>query len=447
MKRQRIKLFLILLLAVAAIAIDLPRIPVHINLGRLKYNGYIDHVNINWDIGGTKIQKNFNTVLGLDLSGGSELVLQANMAKIAAGDRDQALESARTVIENRVNLYGVSEPNIYTEVSGGVYKIVVDLAGVKDINQAKQLIGQTAELNFYTLKPGVTSPQSDSDFVDTGITGSDLTGATIVYEQGSATPSIQLLFKSEGLKKFSNAAVKNVGKSIYILLDGQVISNPTVSQDLASGVTNNPVITGSFTTDQAKTIVTQLDAGALPVPVSIIEESTVSASLGQASIVASLAAGIIGICIVLLFIIWNYKILGIFADVALMIYALVTFAIFKTVPITLTLAGIAGFILSVGIAVDANILIFERTKEELRKGKTQKQAIELGFKRAWPSIRDSNVSSLITTVILYSLGTSTIKGFALTLALGVLVSLFTAVFVSRTFITVFGRFAYLKSSV
>ncbi len=432
MKPNRILLLIITLLAILALAIDIPTFPVNINVGKFHYNGKIGHLNINLNLGGAKIQKNFNTVLGLDLKGGSEIVLQADMSKIAPSDRAQALDSARSVIENRINLYGISEPTIYTEVTGNIYKIIVDLAGVKDLNQAKSLIGQTAKLEFYTLRPGLSSPTTASDLISAGITGADLTGATITYQQNSTTPSIQLLFKSEGLTKFSNIAKANVNRPVYIVLDGQVISNPVINSDLAGGVVSNPVIEGNFTLDQAKQIVTQLDAGALPVPVSIIQESTVSATLGESSVKASLIAGLIGILIVLLFMLWNYRILGIFADLALLIYALIAFAVFKTIPITLTLAGIAGFILSIGMAVDANILIFERTKEELRKGKNIRPAIDLGFKRAWPSIRDSNISSLITTAILYAFGTSVIRGFALTLAIGVLVSMFTAVVVTRT---------------
>lgn len=434
MKKGRIFLYLIIFFIPILIGLDIPKVPVNINIWKIKYVGTIGDPEINWKVAGTSIlSKNINTSLGLDLKGGSELILQADMSKISSDQRNQALESVKNVIENRVNRYGIAEPTIYTEITGGNYRVIVDLAGVKDINQAKTLLGETADLELFTVKPDATTLTSDS-LIPAGISGADLKGAQITYQSNSISPSIQLQFTDKGLKKFSDLAKANVGRPVVVMLDGQVISAPVINQDLANGVVSDPVIEGTFTLDQAQTLVTQLDAGALPVPVSIVQESTVAASLGTDSIKASLIAGIVGIIIVFLFMIWNYGVLGVFADLALILYTLITYSIFRLIPVTLTLAGIAGFILSIGMAVDANILIFERAKEELRKGNNFNKAIELGFNRAWPSIRDSNVSSLITTTILFMFGTSIIKGFALTLAIGVLVSLFTAVIITRTFL-------------
>lgn len=440
MKKQRWILLAIGILFIAALIIDLPKIPVDVHIGSLHIQRVLEHPTIDLAVAGTNITKSFDPSLGLDLQGGSQLVLKADMSKISPSNRDQALESARDVIEKRVNLYGVSEPNIYTQIVGNEYRIVVQLAGVKDINQAKNLIGKTAKLEFLSPLPSaLTSPYPTiQDFnPNTNLTGADLSGATVVYQNNSATPSIQLNFKPEGLTKFSDMAKADVNKPIAIVLDGQILSDPIVQSSLAQGTVSDPVITGSFTVDAAKELVTQLDAGALPVPVNIIEEQTVGATLGAQSVKVSIIAGCVGILMVLAFMLFIYKRLGLVADFALLLYALLVFAIFVTIPVTLTLAGLAGFILSIGMAVDANILIFERTKEELRKGKSMNIALKLGFARAWTSIRDSNVSTLITTVILYIFGTSIIQGFAITLAIGVIVSMFTAVFITQNILDIF----------
>ncbi len=433
MIKKRFPLILIFLLFIFLVMLDLPTIPIHINIGKLKINRNISHISVNSNIAGTAVNIPLKTVLGLDLKGGTEIVLQADMSKISQSDRQNVLLGAQKIIENRINLYGVAEPNVYTEVTGNIYKIVVDIAGVTNLYNAEQVLGQTASMSFDVLSPTFKgSTPTMNDLVSTGLTGSDITGAQVIYTQSSASPGVQLLFSSQGLTKFSQIAKENVNKPVYILLDNQVISSPVISQSLAGGVVNNPYIQGNFTVSQAKDLVTQLDAGALPVPISIIQVNNVSASLGATSLKQSLIAGIVGIFIVFIFMIYFYRIFGFFADLALIIYTLLVFSIFKIIPVTLTLAGIAGFILSIGMAVDANILIFERLKEELRQGKEIKSAIENGFNRAWPSIRDSNISSLITTAILYSFGTSEIKGFALTLGIGVIVSMFTAVVITRT---------------
>lgn len=444
MRKTKKFLILIILLFIISIAIDLPRIKLDLKPIGINFDNYINHIYINLNPIGINYTNSLNPSLGLDLKGGSELVLLADTSKIPVSQVSNALSAARNIINQRVNLYGVSNAQVYTEKYGNQNRIVVDLAGVKNLNQAKKLVGETAKLEFLHLNPkynlqAITTSTIPLKYFDpsTNLTGADLQSASIVYPQGSTSPNIQLNFKSEGLAKFSQLAKQNVGKPIGIILDGKVVENPVINSNLANGVTSSPVITGNFSLTQAQTLVDQLNAGALPIPVKLIEENTIGATLGSQSINASIIAGAIGILIILLFMIWNYRVLGIIADIALILYALMTFAIFKIIPITLTLEGIAGFILSIGMAVDANILIFERMKEESIEGRSRKSILELGFARAWNSIRDSNVSTLITTLVLYILGTSQIRGFAITLAIGVLVSLFTAVTVTRNLLEIF----------
>ena len=443
-KKVKRNFLLILLLFLIVVFIDIPQISINLKPIGINYQTTINHPGININFLGINYQNSLNPSLGLDLKGGSQLVLLANTSKIPKTDISQAMSAARNVISQRVNLYGVANAQVYTEKYGNTNRIVVDLAGVKNLSEAKKLVGQTAKLEFLTLKSSVvpssittaTIPLNDFN-QKTNLTGADLANATITYQQGNPNPAIQLNFKSEGLKKFSAIAKANIGKPVGIVLDNKVVENPIINSSLANGVVSSPIITGNFSYNNAKTLVDQLNAGELPVPVKLIEENTIGATLGTSSINASLIAGFIGILIILGFMIWNYKTLGLIADFALIIYALLAFAIFKLIPITLTLEGIAGFILSIGMAVDANILIFERMKEEKKEGRSRKSTMTLGFKRAWNSIRDSNVSTLITTLVLYILGSSQIRGFAITLAIGVMVSLLTAITITKQLLYVF----------
>ena len=393
---------------------------------------------LNWEIG--SLAGNFPLKLGLDLQGGTQLVLQTKMDEIASENRDNALESAKEVIERRVNLFGVSESVVQTSKIGDQRRILIDLPGVKDSSEAANLVGKTAQLEFRELQASPSAEGSASAFMDvaTGLTGADLKKAQVVFSQGQGANAggvqVQIEFNPEGAKKFAEITKRNIGKPLAIFLDNQYVSSPTVQQEIIGG---SAVISGDFTTEQAKALSIQLNAGALPVPIEIIEQRIIGPSLGAESVRASIVAGVIGLVTVMLYMTFYYGIWGIFANIALVIYTLFVIAIFSTglfliPPITLTLPGIAGFILSIGMAVDANILIFERMKEEIRWGKSRRQALEAGFDRAWSSIRDSNISSLITAGILYSIGTGLIKGFAITLAIGVLVSMFTAIFVTRT---------------
>jgi len=604
--------------------------------------------------------KNVPFRLGLDLQGGSHLVYEADLSKVPFGDKSSSVEGVRDVIEKRVNAFGVSEPVVQINKSGDSYRIIVELAGIKDVNQAIDMIGKTPLLEFkeqntdaareltaeeqksindynnnakikadnllkeassgkdfatlakensednygkdaggdvgfladdsafghlyvaveklvvgqvsnklieqpngyYIAKltekkedgvkehaghilicwkgaerctqeitkeealkkiqdlktkvtiqnfaemakanstePGAIESGGDigwfrkgqmveqfenvvfpmkvgtiSDVVETpfgyhlvykmdekpnveykvsemfikkktktdilpnqdpwkftGLSGKQLTGSTVQFDQNSQ-PEVSLKFNEEGKKLFGEITARNVGKPVAIFLDGEAISTPRVNEAITDG---SAVISGKFDVTEAKLLSQRLNAGALPVPINLISQETVGASLGNESLQRSLFAGLMGFILVIIFMVLYYRLPGIFAALALLIYGTLVLFIFKTIPVTLTLAGIAGFILSVGMAVDANVLIFERLKEELRIGKPMSTAISEAFKRAWPSIRDSNTSTIITCVILFWFGSSVIKGFAFTLTIGVLVSMFSAIVITRLFIRLF----------
>ncbi|MBI2022325.1 protein translocase subunit SecD [Candidatus Daviesbacteria bacterium] len=446
--KPRFVLWLIVILSLFALYFDLPKLPFNLIVPQIKFS------NFKFPPGKTDLSDltgNFPLKLGLDLQGGTQLVLEAQMDKINADQRDDALDSSREVIERRVNLFGVSEAVVQTSKVGNQRRILVDLPGVKDASEAASLVGKTAQLDFREQPPKFSDEATQSallqifEYTRTGLTGADLKKSSVVFNQaqGGTGAQVSIEFTSEGAKKFQEITKRNVGKPLAIFLDDQPISlnPPIVQQEIIGG---NAVITGNFTTEEAKNLSIQLNAGALPVPIKILEQRSVGASLGQESVERSILAGVIGLLTVIVFMVAYYGWWGLIADAALLIYSLFVLAIFKTglfliPPVTLTLAGVAGFILSIGMAVDANILIFERMKEEKRWGKSAFQALESGFNRAWSSIRDSNVSSLITASILYFMGTGLVRGFALTLAIGVIVSMFTAIVVTKTFLRLMTR--------
>jgi len=488
--------------------------------------------------------------LGLDLLGGTHLIYNADVSNIDSAERADSLAGVRDVIERRVNALGVSEPVIQTNQVGDNWRVIIELAGVQDVNQAIKIIGETpllefkqenpaaqqltgeqqAELDrlnqevktsaesvlartlagedfavlaqeysedlgsaengglyqgikkgdfvpeyeeviFNQLSPGQIYPQLvetqfgyhiiakeaergdgdnreidtrhilfafktpadlgvviESEWETTALTGQYLKKARVEIDQTSGVPQVALEFNDEGAKLFAEITSDNVGKLVAIFLDGMPISIPRVNEPILNG---QAAISGSFSLQEAKVLAQRLNAGALPVPISLISQTTVGATLGNESVQKSLVAGAWGMILVAIFMILYYRLPGVLSVVALLIYATVALAIFKLIPVTLTLAGFAGFVLSVGMAVDANVLIFERMKEELRAGRDLTKAVEEGFHRAWSSIRDSNISSLITCAILFWFGSSIIKGFAVTLAIGIIVSMFSAVTISR----------------
>ncbi len=507
-----------------------------------------------------KLTKELKVHFGLDLQGGAHLVYEADVAKIPASDRVSALEGTRDVIERRVNAFGVSEPVVQTNTAGESNRVIVELPGVTNVNDAISRIGKTPLLEFreekapeplteeqkkqieatnatalkkaqevqtevnagkdfasladqYSEDPGNTGGDGakkggdlgfqdlsvyvaefkdavekltdgemtkepvqtpfgfhiirreesrearntnespiqevrvrhilfptlsesdltggDQEFANTGLSGQHLKRAEVTFDQTTGAPEVSLTFNEDGKKLFGEITKRNVGKPVAIYLDEVLISSPVVQQEITTG---SAVINGSFSLQEAKALAANLNAGALPVPIRLVSQQTIEASLGQSAVEKSFVAGILGLLLVAFFMIAYYRFPGILAVCALAIYTLVVLAIFKLWPVTLTLAGVAGFILSIGMAVDANVLIFERTKEELRLGKPLAVAIEQGFSRAWLSIRDSNASSIITCVILAWFGTSLVKGFAITLAIGIFISMFSAITVTRTFL-------------
>lgn len=376
--------------------------------------------------------------LGLDLQGGTHLVYRADVSNLKSNvDVGEAMTGLRDVIERRVNFFGVAEPVVQTERVGGENRLIVELAGVFDIKQAIQMIGETPYLEFRELKRGsdgqplATSTATMLDFETTELTGKYLKNASLGFGQQIGTPEIFLEFNDEGAKLFETLTEKNVGYPLAAFLDGVPISAPLVREKISGGKAQ---ITGQFTLDEAKQLVRRFNAGALPVPITLLSQQSVEASLGKESLLKSLWAGIYGTLAIMIFMILWYRLPGVIAVLALGVYASLTLLLFKMIPVTLSSAGIAGFVLSIGMAVDANILIFERMKEELRAGRSLGVAMDEGFRRAWASIRDSNVSSLITSAILYWFGTSLVRGFALTLGLGIFVSMFSAITATRYFL-------------
>ncbi|MEW6407472.1 MAG: protein translocase subunit SecD [Patescibacteria group bacterium] len=418
------------------------------------------------DIHFKKIDRELKLRLGLDLQGGSQLLYEADLSKVAPENFEEAMAGIRDVIERRVNALGVTEPVVQTNKTEGKWRVQIELAGVFDINKAISMIGQTPSLDFreqsgenpqeILSKKDITIEEKDgkvivknkegrellSDelsklaqqenflgFKLTKLSGQHLTSAQMQFNQQTNLPIVSLQFNDEGKKLFAEITERNVGKPLAIFLDGQMISQPVVREAIRDG---QAVISGNFTMEEAKQLAMRLNAGALPVPIYLVSQTNIGASLGKDSVQKSFIAGVLGLILVALFMIIYYRLPGLLSVFALMIYAAIVLALFKLIPVTMTLAGVAGFIVSIGMAVDANVLIFERTKEMLRLGKTLETSVEEGFKHAWNSIRDSNVSSLITCFILAWFGTSIIKGFAITLAIGVLVSMFSAITITRT---------------
>jgi preprotein translocase subunit SecD len=496
----------------------------------------------------------FKINMGLDLQGGVHLVYQADMSNIESGQESEALNGIQDVIEKRVNAYGVAEPLIQTSKTGDDYRLIVELAGIKDIEEAKKTIKETpllefkeegepvqlteeqikeieaenekvkqkaqellekalagedfsqlakdnsedgsaqeggdlgffgrgvmvpvfeeaifsenlgdgeiypelvkSEFGYHVVKKieqrgegenleihaahillKTTDPQQlqqlmQPEFKDTGLTGQQLESAQVVFNGQTNLPEVSLKFNDEGKELFKNVTEKNVGKQVAIFLDGSIISAPVVQDVIRNG---EAVINGKFTTQEARELAQRLNAGALPVPITLVSQQSVEATLGKASLEKSLKAGVIGLAMVAIFMLLYYRLAGLVAVLALLIYTALIIMILKIssltpLSITLTLSGIAGFILSIGMAVDANILIFERMKEELNGGRDLKSAIEHGFRRAWPSIKDSNFSTILTALVLTLIGAGFVKGFALTLILGILLSMFTAIVITR----------------
>jgi preprotein translocase subunit SecD len=388
--------------------------------------------------------------LGLDLSGGTHLEYDADTSKLSSGQVADSLTALQAVIERRINAFGVGEPVVQTEQGGalgtGGYRLIVELPGVTDVNQAIAMIGQTPTLEFKLVKPGMEASTTDAAgnvnpnaFIDTGLTGTYLQNAQLQFGNGqnsiASSPTVLINFNSAGTTLFSQITDANVGHELGIFLDGKLIEAPVINEKIDNG---SAVISGNFTAASAKELVSNLNLGALPVPITLASTESIGPTLGDQALHAGVSAGVIGFIILALFMIFWYRLPGVVAVVSLIIYVVLMLALFKLIPVVLTAAGLAGFILSLGLAVDANILIAERMKEELADGNTTDAAIRTGFSRAWLAIRDSNIAHLIASVILFWIGTSIIKGFALVFGLGVIVSMLSAITISRTFLLALG---------
>lgn len=434
MLKTRITAFLILLIG--------------IGLGYFVYQSELKNMNLAPETKATGVAK-FPFKLGLDLSGGTHLVYKADVSLVDSSEINNSMEALRDVIERRINVFGVSEPIVQVQNGGfsnaGEERLIVDLPGVTDVSQAIEMIGQTPTLDFRTENPnfdptkqeatldekGNIKLQAQEPYIQTELTGRYLDKAILEFDPNTNEPMVSLQFDAEGSLLFEKITKENIGKSVAIYLDGQPISVPTVNEAISGGKAQ---ISGNFTPTEAKTLVGRLNSGALPVPISLISTQTIGPSLGAEATTAGVKAAIIGFLAIAIFLMIWYRLPGFIATIALSMYVVVMLSIFKLLPVTLTAAGIAGFIISIGIAVDANVLIFERIKEELRKGEGISDSIRHGFGRAWFSVRDSNISSMITAVILFWFGTPMIQGFALVFLIGVLVSMISAITITRLFL-------------
>ncbi len=435
MKKQSLarSLFLIFFLTIAATFIALPDQIAQYRKPKIDFYFWGKH-----------IYKDYQLRQGLDIQGGMQVILGTEMSEIPEEDRATALEATREIIAKRVDLYGISEASIQTAKANGQNRLIIELPGVSDPAQALELLGKTAQLEFKLQKQlseaemieATMSPQLLlNSFVSTGLTGKQLKRAQAQLDPQTAKPIIALEMNEAGRELFAQITKDHVQEVLAIFIDEVPIMTPVIATPILDG---KAVINGEFSIEEAKKLAIQLNAGALPVNVKVLEQKTIGASLGDESIAKSVRAGLIGLALVLLFMILYYGWLGLVASVSLLIYAVLTIALYKILGVVLTLPGIAGLILTIGMAVDSNILIFERMKEELRAQQPYARAMELGFGRAWDSIKDANLASIFTALVLINplnfsfLNTSgMVKGFGITFLIGTLLSLFTGVVVSR----------------
>jgi len=384
-------------------------------------------------------ESNYPFKLGLDLAGGSHLVYEADVAGVDSEEVPELMNVLKDVIERRVNIFGVSEPIVQVETSSVVsgadsHRLVVELPGVTDVKDAVAEIGRTPLLEFKLVE--VT--EEEALFIDTGLTGRYLERAVLQFGQGnqgglSNEPVVSITFTAEGADLFETITASHIGEPLAIFLDGEVMSSPIINEAISGG---SAVISGNFTPTEARDLVQNLNFGALPLPIALVSTQTIDASLGANLLSEGVTAGVIGVALVLAFMLLWYRLPGLIAGVALLSYGALMLALFKVVPVTLTAAGLAGFILSIGMAVDANVLVFERIKEEFRSGKDSREAARSGFSRAWSAIRDGNMTSLLSAIILFWFGTSLVKGFALVFGFGVIASMLTALVVTRTLLII-----------
>lgn len=440
----------ILAMTFVCFIINFPKeIPVSFHFDRVNFEHTFYRPDFKFKIGEKEYGKDLDLKFGLDLAGGASLLFNIDTSTVKKEDISSALESLKSNIERRINLFGVSETNVQIVKQENEYRLKIELPGVENVSSAIKLIGTTAQLKFkgeIEIPPEATATATFNDVFtkDTGINGANLNRASVQLNPNTSEPEVLLEFDDQGAKLFATATEELLNKRIAILLDDKPITYPpTVNSVITDG---KAVISGSFDNKTARELAVQLNAGALPLQINLIQQSQIGATLGKDSINKGIFAGIIGLILVSVFMIGNYGKLGLIADISLIIYGLITLALYRLIPITLTFPGIVGFILSIGMAVDSNILIFERMREETRKGKNWNNAMELGFGRAWDSIKDANACTIITGLILLNpfnwpfLNTSgMVRGFAVTLILGIIVGIFTGVFVTRNLLRVLAK--------
>ncbi|PIY79486.1 MAG: protein translocase subunit SecD [Candidatus Pacebacteria bacterium CG_4_10_14_0_8_um_filter_43_12] len=446
MKKPYGRYFFLLLLTVCAAIISLPKnLQLKIPFLLPERTIQLGSPNLSFSFLGRPVQLDFSFKQGLDIQGGMQIVLEAEMSAIPAEDRTTALESVRQVILRRVDLYGIAEPVVQTAANADTYRLIVELPGVTNSDEALQLVGQTAQLDFELLnKPealAATTSAAPYTLISTGLSGKQLKRATVQFDQKTGKPEVGIEFNEEGTQLFGQITEEHTGELLAIMLDGSIIMAPQINEPIYGGAA---VINGLSGIDEAKQLSIQLNAGALPVPITVLEQRSIGPTLGTESVRQSIFAGLVGLVMVMLFMILYYGQAGLLASVALGIYAVLTIALYKLIGVTVTLPGIAGLLLSIGMAVDANILIFERMKEEIRLGKPFTTARELGFGRAWNSIKDANFTTIMTALVLINplsfsfLNTSgLVRGFGITLLIGVLLGLFTGVVLTRTLVRLF----------
>ncbi|MEA2056372.1 MAG: protein translocase subunit SecD [Patescibacteria group bacterium] len=440
MKRTKLTLFILILILISTYIALPQKISFNFNFFDKQIKKEINVPQIDFYFFGRHINPRFKLKKGLDIQGGMQVILQADMSKIAVENREDALTSAKEIISKRVDMYGINEPRIHSAKQGDQYRLIIELPGISDQKQALQLVGQTAKLEFKLqssdlVEQATLSAAILNNFISTGLTGQHLNKASLQFDQQTGTPVVALEFNQEGRDKFATITKENQGEVLAIFIDDFPIAMPVINTPILDG---RAIMTGDFTVEKAENLAIQLNAGALPIPIEVLEQRAIGASLGEMSVAQSVRAGLIGLGLVAIFMILYYGLQGVVASIVLAIYAILTIALYKVLGVTLTLPGIAGLLLSIGMAVDSNILIFERIKEELRVDKPFAKAVELGFGKAWDSIKDANLATIMTALVLINpldfsfLNTSgLVRGFGITLLIGVGIGLFTGVVISR----------------
>ena len=431
------------------LVINMPKnVPIKIHWWKINWEYDLKKPELNFSLGTFSFKKDLDLKYGLDLAGGVKLLFEIDSSEIVAEDKNEALTSLKENIERRINVFGLSEANVQILKEEKSDRLVVELPGMEDTDEAVSLMGQTAKLEFFG-EVEIASEATESATIydlfskETGLTGSNLIKSNVIINNNTGKAEVALEFDEKGTELFKKATQEMIGKKIAIFLDGMIITFPTVNDLIGDG---KAVISGGFDLKGAKSLSAQLNAGALPMPIKLISQDKIGATLGKESVEKGVRAGIAGLAVLAMFMIGNYGKLGLIANVGLLIYGLITLSLYRLIPITLTFPGIVGFILSIGMAVDSNILIFERMKEELRTGRPWSVAMELGFGKAWDSIKDANICTLITGGILFNpfnwkflSNSGMLRGFAITLLLGIGISLFTGVVVTRNLLRMFAR--------